>query len=63
MDINDLRAGVTVLTFVLFIGIVWWAYSDRRKTAYDEAARIPLDDDLPLPTSQIAGTGKGNFHE
>ena len=63
MDINDLRAGVTVLTFVLFIGIVWWAYSDRRKAAYDEAARIPLDDDLPLPTRQVAGTGKGNFHE
>ena len=32
MDINDLRAGFTVLTFVLFVGIVWWAYSDRRMT-------------------------------
>ena len=63
MDINDLRAGFTVLTFVLFVGLVWWAYSDRRKAVYDEAARIPLDDDLPLPMTQLPGTGKGNFHE
>ena len=63
MDINDLRAGITVLTFVLFIGIVWWAYSDRRKIAFDEAARIPLDDDLPLNTHQRDGIAKGNFHE
>jgi cytochrome c oxidase cbb3-type subunit IV len=63
MDINDLRTGVTVLMFVLFIGIVWWAYSDRRKAAYDDAARIPLDDDLPLQLTPGTGTGKGLSHE
>jgi len=45
MDLNDVRTVVTVLSFGAFIGIVWWAYSSRRKSAYDEAARIPLDDD------------------
>ena len=59
MDINDLRVGVTVVMMALFAGIVWWAYSDRRKAAYDEAARIPLDDDLPLSAPQIIGTEKG----
>ena len=63
MDINELRAGITVLTFVLFIGIVWWAYSDRRKIAFDEAARIPLDDDLPLTVQQVGKSDKGNFDE
>jgi cytochrome c oxidase cbb3-type subunit 4 len=48
MDINDLRSALTVLSLLLFIGIVWWAYSDRRKKAYDEAARLPLDDDSPF---------------
>lgn len=47
MDINDLRSIVTVLSFIAFVGIVWWAFSSHRKHAYDEAARIPLDDDLP----------------
>lgn len=52
MDINDLRSVFTVLSLLLFIGIVWWAYSDRRKKAYDEAALLPLDDDSPfVPTT------------
>ena len=48
MDINDLRSLFTVLAFIAFIGIVWWAYSDRRKATYDAAAMLPLDDDSPL---------------
>ena len=48
MDINDLRSLFTVLAFIAFIGIVWWAYSDRRKQTYDEAAMMPLDDDSPF---------------
>lgn len=54
MDINDLRSGTTVLLFVLFCGIVWWAYSDRRKQDFAEAARLPLDDDLPYPSAEAA---------
>lgn len=48
MDINDLRALFTVLMLICFIGIVAWAFSDRRKAVYEEAARLPLDDDAPL---------------
>ncbi|MDO8313962.1 MAG: cbb3-type cytochrome c oxidase subunit 3 [Rugosibacter sp.] len=54
MDINNLRSVITVLLFLIFIGIVWWAYSDRRKPAYDQAARIPLDDDSPLASEAIS---------
>ena len=36
----------TVVVFVLFIGIVLWAWSGKNKKAFDEAARIPLDDDI-----------------
>lgn len=46
MDINDLRAIVTVLAFASFIGIVVWAWSGRRKTAFEEAARLPLDEEM-----------------
>lgn len=51
MDINDLRSLFTVLAFACFIGIVAWAYSSRRKEAYDEAANLPLEDDPPAPVS------------
>ncbi len=61
MDINDLRAGFTVLTMALFVGIVWWAYSDRRKATYDEAARIPLDDDLPVSVQEVGEAEKRKF--
>jgi cytochrome c oxidase cbb3-type subunit 4 len=45
MDINDLRSIVTVVSFVTFLAIVFWAFSGRRKKAFDEAARLPMDDD------------------
>ena len=48
MDINDLRSLFTVLAFIAFMGIVWWAYSDRRKQSYEAAAMLPLDDDSEL---------------
>lgn len=38
----------TVVVFIVFIGIVWWAYSSARKKDFDEAARLVLDDDKPL---------------
>ena len=52
MDVNDLRTIITVVSFLLFIGIVCWAWSGRRKADFDEAARIPLEDDYPLPTRE-----------
>jgi cytochrome c oxidase cbb3-type subunit 4 len=51
VDINDLRSLFTVLALIAFIGIVWWAYSDRRKATYEEAAMLPLDDDSPFVPS------------
>jgi len=45
MDINDLRAAVTVASFLAFIGIVIWAYSGRRRQAFDRAARSVLEED------------------
>lgn len=33
----------TVLAMIVFFGIVWWAFSPKRKTANEEAAHIPFD--------------------
>ncbi|MBX3649086.1 MAG: cbb3-type cytochrome c oxidase subunit 3 [Rhodocyclaceae bacterium] len=48
MDINDLRSILTVLAFATFMGIVVWAYSRRRRAAFEEAANLPFtEDELP----------------
>ena len=45
MDINTLRSIATVAAFATFIGIIWWAYSGRRKEEFAEAANLPFEQD------------------
>jgi cytochrome c oxidase cbb3-type subunit 4 len=45
MDINLLRSIVTVVAFVVFIGIVIWAWSRRNQASFEEAARLPFEQD------------------
>ncbi len=45
MDINTLRSIVTVITFLVFIGIVVWAWSSRNAKSFDEAAQLPFKQD------------------
>jgi len=58
MDMNDIRGLVTVIALATFLGIVLWAWSSKRKTAFDQAARLILDDD-DRPASGKAQQGKG----
>lgn len=44
MDINDIRVAFTVISLILFLGIVGWAWSGRRRSGFDEAARLPFAD-------------------
>ena len=45
MDINTLRSIITVVAFAVFIAICLWAYSDRSKAAFEQAARLPFDEE------------------
>jgi cytochrome c oxidase cbb3-type subunit IV len=45
MDVNDFRSIVTVLSLVVFLGIVVWAWSKRNKASFDEAAQLPFKDE------------------
>ena len=42
MDVNDLRMAVTLLSFLLFAGIVRWALLSRNRQAFDEAQQLPF---------------------
>jgi len=41
-----IRGIFTLLIFAIFIIIVIWSYSKKRKAAFDEIANSILDDDL-----------------
>jgi len=45
MDMSLLYSIHTVLMFVTFIGICLWAWSDKRKADFDEAANLPFADE------------------
>lgn len=45
MDINDLRGISTAFLLLAFIGLVFWAFSKRRKKEFDEAANLPFADE------------------
>jgi cytochrome c oxidase cbb3-type subunit 4 len=40
-----LRIAATLASFATFIGILVWAYSRRNAKAFDEAARLPFEED------------------
>lgn len=44
--IFDARNVITLLSFLSFVGIVFWAYSNKRKENFDEAASLPFADDM-----------------
>jgi cytochrome c oxidase cbb3-type subunit 4 len=51
MDHGTLSGVLTALLMLIFIGIVVWAWSDRSRRTFDEAAQLPLEqDDLSART-------------
>ena len=45
MDITTLRIAATLVSFITFIGILVWAFQCRNKEGFDEAARLPFEQD------------------
>ena len=45
MDITTLRIAATLASFATFLGIAWWAYARGNRERFDEAARIPFENE------------------
>jgi cytochrome c oxidase cbb3-type subunit 4 len=45
MDITDLRIVATLASFATFIGILAWAFLRRNAKAFEDAARLPFEQD------------------
>ena len=45
MSFTFIQSIWTIVIMVTFLGIVVWAYSSKRKADFDEAARLPFEDE------------------
>ena len=52
MDIPLFHGLWTAALLVIFVGIVVWAWSGKRKKDFDEASRLPLEEDEPVPEAE-----------
>ena len=44
----------TIVVMVIFLGIVGWAFSSKRKSAFDEAARVPFEEEPESDNNKIS---------
>jgi len=51
MDITLIQSIWTVVAFITFIVIVLWAWSSHRKQAFEDAARLPFEEDEHMTPS------------
>ena len=54
MDINDARVIITLVSFLIFVGIVIWAWSGKQSKGFKDAANLPFIDDDKPPQSKSA---------
>jgi cytochrome c oxidase cbb3-type subunit 4 len=59
MDFTLIDSIWTVVVMVVFIGIVLWAWSSKRATAFHEAANLPFTEDKSVSAEQST---KENSH-
>ena len=63
MDVNDIRSIVTVVGLMLFLALVAYTWSRRRKAEYDAAAMQPFVGEMtplsapPQPAQPARHTG------
>ncbi len=46
MDINTVRIIVTLVSFGAFAAIVAWAMSPKSRAGFEEAARLPFEEEV-----------------
>ena len=49
MTLEDIRIAVTVISFLVFLALLVWAWSSRNRTRFHEAAHLPFAHDGAEP--------------
>ncbi|CAH0539853.1 cbb3-type cytochrome oxidase subunit 3 [Vibrio marisflavi] len=58
MDIGTIHSIWTVLLFVCFVGVVWWAFGSKRKARFEQDAKMIFDEDDKEKSSTKEGENK-----
>ena len=64
MDLNVLRGALLIALIIGFVGIFIWAWSKKRKPEFEQAARLPLEEDFSEPemgSGSISEKGSGSI--
>ncbi len=54
MNFTLIQSIWSIVILVTFLGIVVWAFSSKRKADFDEAARLPFDDEADTGKNKTA---------
>ncbi|MFB9134166.1 CcoQ/FixQ family Cbb3-type cytochrome c oxidase assembly chaperone [Vibrio sp. AK197] len=52
MDIGTIHSIWTIVLFVSFIGVVWWAFGKSRKARFEEDANMIFADEQERPSHE-----------
>ena len=58
----NIDIALTVLLFIVFIGIIVWAWSPGRKHDFNDAARLVVDDDDDIDNVKSKSVPEGHKH-
>ncbi|ANS85451.1 CcoQ/FixQ family Cbb3-type cytochrome c oxidase assembly chaperone [Vibrio scophthalmi] len=50
MEIGTIHSIWTIVLFVSFLGVVWWAFGKKRKARFEEDANLVFADEEQTPT-------------
>ncbi|SDG94404.1 cytochrome c oxidase cbb3-type subunit 4 [Vibrio xiamenensis] len=50
MDIGTIHSIWTIVLFISFFGVVWWAFGKSRKERFEQDAKMIFDDEVPSPS-------------
>jgi cytochrome c oxidase cbb3-type subunit 4 len=45
IDITTLRIAITLASLAAFVAIAWWAFAGRNRDRFEQAARLPFEQD------------------
>lgn len=45
MDAGVIGSIVTVVSFVFFVGIIWWAYHRENRKKFEDAGNLPFQEE------------------